>query len=392
MAEVDASIPDVDPDWLAKWIPLPYRCAILVTLGIALWGVNLRVLRASGIDTPSLIKYPPRVSHTDAPHHRSVFRFATGLAIPLAASIFAHLAVTRVFGIQTFLFPDVTLVLLLGVVFLFPTQWLNWISRLMPGTLRSSWPVQGRARLRSMLARVVRGGLADDGSKFGDVLLTDALTSYARPICEVYVSLAMMVTHNHAHDLRLSIIVPLLAAAPFLMRFRQCLLDKQPANAIKYLTALPPLALSHYMKFDSNAKPITILGLPLWPLWLCALLINAIYSFYWDIYRDWDFDLRRYNLRSRRIWEPVEIYWAMVPVDLVLRLAWAFKLSSHLSYYYDLEAGLFLLEILEVVRRFLWVFFRVEAEHFRNGHASREVLLGELGEVGRRDAVDDDSD
>ena len=47
MADVDASVPD--RDWLAKYIPLPYRVAILVNLGIYAWGVNLRQLRASGI-------------------------------------------------------------------------------------------------------------------------------------------------------------------------------------------------------------------------------------------------------------------------------------------------------------------------------------------------------
>ena len=185
-----------------------------------------------------------------------------------------------------------------------------------------------------------------------------------------------MATGSHTRALRLTPIVPILAAAPFLMRFRQCLLDNQRANALKYLTALPPLALSHYMKFETPTSPLFVLGLPVWHLWLFFLLLNASYSFYWDVYRDWDLDLRRPDLRAKRVWEPVELYWAMVPVDLILRLAWAFKLSSHLSYYYDLEAGLFLLEILEVMRRFLWVFFRVEAEHFRVAPMERDLLLG----------------
>lgn len=68
----------------------------------------------------------------------------------------------------------------------------------------------------------------------------------------------------------------------------------------------------------------------------------------------------------------------MVGVDLLLRFAWALKLSPHLEHFYDIEGGIFLLELLEVSRRFLWVFFRVETEHIRTKYPS-DILLGEMG-------------
>lgn len=68
----------------------------------------------------------------------------------------------------------------------------------------------------------------------------------------------------------------------------------------------------------------------------------------------------------------------MIGVDLLLRYAWAFKLSPHLDHFYDIEGGIFLLELLEIFRRFLWVFFRVETEWVRARHSS-DVQLIDLG-------------
>lgn len=68
----------------------------------------------------------------------------------------------------------------------------------------------------------------------------------------------------------------------------------------------------------------------------------------------------------------------MIAVDLLLRFAWALKLSPHLEHFYDIEGGIFLLELLEVFRRFLWVFFRVETEAIRM-KASSDVLLDDIG-------------
>jgi len=49
-------------------------------------------------------------------------------------------------------------------------------------------------------------------------------------------------------------------------------------------------------------------------------------------------------------------------VDLLLRCTWSFKLSPHLDHFNDLEGGIFLMEFLEVLRRWMWIFFRVETE------------------------------
>jgi hypothetical protein len=61
------------------------------------------------------------------------------------------------------------------------------------------------------------------------------------------------------------------------------------------------------------------------------------------------------------------IYYICVIIDLLLRFTWSLKLSSHLHHLHDIESGIYLLEALELARRWMWVFLRVEWENVKNG-------------------------
>jgi hypothetical protein len=54
------------------------------------------------------------------------------------------------------------------------------------------------------------------------------------------------------------------------------------------------------------------------------------------------------------------------------------KLSVHLEHFNDFEGGIFVLELMEVFRRWMWVFFRVETEWVRT-KGSGDLLLDDLG-------------
>ena len=118
-----------------------------------------------------------------------------------------------------------------------------------------------------------------------------------------------------------------------------------------------------------------------------AAMLNSLYSFYWDIARDWDLTLfsqkrndpsHPYGLRRMRVFDAPSLYYAVIVVDLALRCSWSMKLSVHLEHFNDIEGGIFMLELLEIFRRWMWVFFRVEAEWLR-ARASGDVLLDDLG-------------
>lgn len=160
----------------------------------------------------------------------------------------------------------------------------------------------------------------------------------------------------------------------------------------------------------------------LFQLWLLAAAINSLYSFWWDVTHDWGFDLllpraysgqqpryppKRlvlpglhssrsesiassprdtptkeryadeetssyfrsnytharypYGLRPTLLFS-LPIYPFVIVADLVLRLTWSVKLSSHLHSYSEGDFMIFCFEFAELLRRWMWLFIRVEWE------------------------------
>lgn len=145
------------------------------------------------------------------------------------------------------------------------------------------WPLNrasrnGRIQFLLSFKRVLIGGLATDQRKFGDILLADAMTSYARIFGDVYVSFCMFftgeiyATSKPDRSCGKPIVVPIIIAVPFLIRLRQCLTEylraqrasSQPgagnshlANALKYATAFPVIYLAAKMR---NYNPLDFNG------------------------------------------------------------------------------------------------------------------------------------
>lgn len=87
--------------------------------------------------------------------------------------------------------------------------------------------------------------------------------------------------------------------------------------------------------------------------------------------RDWELTLfsskrssgeHPWGLRQNRHFVANEFYYSAIILDFLLRATWSFKLSPHLDYINEMEGGIFILELLEVFRRWVWTFFRVERE------------------------------
>ena len=87
-----------------------------------------------------------------------------------------------------------------------------------------------------------------------------------------------------------------------------------------------------------------------------------------------------YGLRSRLLY-PLPIYPIALFINLILRLTWSIKLSSHLHARAQSEGSLFIfwVEVAEIVRRWVWVFIRVEWEivkRVQEGGGHAEVANG----------------
>lgn len=281
----------------------------------------------------------------------------------------------------------------------------------------------GRYHFLGTLKRVSIGGIAtaQDG-KFGDILLADVLTSYAKVLGDLFVSLCMFfssggsATKKPDRNCGGQFIVPVIIAIPSLIRFRQCIIEylrvkssnrrsggvgkhgwggQHLANALKYASAFPVIilsALQRSLSFDEASIGMSTKSV--YRLWLFAVLVNSCYSFYWDIAKDWDLTLfsssrertapdHPWGLRPRLYFPIHDVYYVAIGLDFILRCTWSLKLSPHLDHFNDLEGGIFVMEFLEVLRRWIWIFFRVETEWVRHSSAGMgpmgqdDILLGD---------------
>ncbi|PHH88663.1 hypothetical protein CDD83_7247 [Cordyceps sp. RAO-2017] len=392
--------PAVEPqlDAFSLVFPLPYRVGFIVTLAVWGWGFNLHYLCLAGIDVPALIRYPGRTSPHHAAHHVSTYRLATALSSLFVLSI-------GLFWLLTWRVPSRVV-----AYDWLPMTYLVALAALFFAPLRNL-PGGGRRRFLATLRRVGIGGIAEahDG-KFGDILLADVLTSYAKVGGDLFVTLCMFFSPGGSSTDRPdrncggTVVVPLLMAVPSLIRFRQCITEylrvrrapyrestgwggQHLANALKYSTAFPVLITSSLQRSAESDGARAAL----YRAWLAAVLLNSLYSFYWDVAKDWDltlFSTRRernspyhaWGLRDRLVFRPAALYYAVIGLDLMLRCTWSMKLSPHLDRFSDFETGIFLIELLEVLRRWIWIFFRVETEWIRTtstGLGSDDILLGD---------------
>ncbi|KAH6671160.1 protein-ER retention protein-like protein [Halenospora varia] len=415
-------------DSFSLTLPLPYRIALVIVLGAWAWGVNLHYLALAKIDVPSLLQYPSRASpRTDPPHHLSTYRLATLLSLPLGFSLLLFWALSHrnpELVIHYDYLPMSYLCVILAIFFL-------------PIRRFSS---AGRTRFLTTLRRVSIGGIAQAGAgKFGDILLADVLTSYAKIIADLFVALCMFFQANGSATSRPDrgcggqYIVPIVIAIPSLIRFRQCIIEylrvkasnkrnggigsqgwggQHLANAAKYFSAFPVIILSALQRnLSLDHEDVGLTETALYRLWLLAVFVNSFYSFYWDVTKDWDLSLFTsarttssypFGLRPRLCFPSKEIYYFAIVTDLLLRCTWSLKLSPHLDHFADFESGIFLMGLLEVGRRWMWIFFRVETEWVRNtssgglgapgmGPGQDDVLLGDFSSSGR-DTDDEDFD
>ncbi|EXC23143.1 SPX and EXS domain-containing protein 1 [Morus notabilis] len=166
-----------------------------------------------------------------------------------------------------------------------------------------------------------------------------------------------------------SVAIPIVLVLPYLFRLFQCLRQYKDTgekttllNALKYSTAVPVIFLSA-LKYHVFPEKWTNFYRP---LWLLSSVLNSLYSFYWDVTRDWDlsgftriFKFSRPHPLSNMLYGRKWVYFWVLGSNLILRCTWTYKLSAHLRHNY---LTLFTITALEIFRRFQWVFFRVENE------------------------------
>eukprot|EP00891_Asterochloris_glomerata_P005844 jgi/Astpho2/5844/e_gw1.00080.60.1_t len=224
---------------------------------------------------------------------------------------------------------------------------------------------------------------------WSDFLLADVLTSLAKPlsdaeraVCHLLTGPVMLPASTVCGSS--SWLIAFTLCLPYVWRLCQCIrvyrdtgARPQLFNALKYSTAFPVIILSS-MKYHVT--------LGQWnsaykPLWLLSACLNSGYSYYWDIERDWEISffssssmmgVRKPVLKEKLLYHKA-FYTYLMLSNLVLRLSWTYKLSPHLR---RNHFTVLMFTLLEVFRRFQWMFVRIEVELRKLQHNQPE--LGQL--------------
>ncbi|CAB0011138.1 unnamed protein product [Nesidiocoris tenuis] len=171
---------------------------------------------------------------------------------------------------------------------------------------------------------------------------------------------------------------------PAWMRFAQCLRryrDSREAfphlvNAGKYsttffvvlFTTLKSVYKDDYVDGDFN---------PFFYTWLGANIVSTIYAYAWDIFMDWGLcDSNAGDnkfLREEIVYSSRFFYYFAIIEDLLIRCSWFFTHLATSKAQVDSELLTSITAPLEVFRRFIWNFFRLENEHLNNCGKFRAV-------------------
>ncbi|KAG8213619.1 EXS family-domain-containing protein, partial [Butyriboletus roseoflavus] len=418
---------------LAASFPLPFRVLFLVGLGVLGWATNLHGLQLLGIDGPGALEFqasshlplrsPSSSGHFSARSFYSpLYRIFAGYTSWCFAAWLLFRAATQSDTDLVDLFRYVPAVCMLGVVTALMCPYDIFHKR------ERDW-------FLSTATRCLFSGF-DSSVYFSDIVFADVLTSFAKVLGDMWLSLCMLLPGGSllqlpSQDGWYQWILPSLMSLPYLIRLRQCLIEyyaptnssrRSLFNAIKYASSFPVIFLSAAQRIvisDLEQTHRTQQGWhgehPLFRLWLMSVVVNSSYSFWWDLTNDWGLDLlatsstrpREGSPRSRKsntisssrshesisspdqtsssfdtpgrrdtlypyglravLLYPLPAYPMVIFLNFILRMTWSIKLSSHLYSQSDGSALIFWLEMAEVLRRWIWVFLRIEWEVVRRG-------------------------
>lgn len=190
-------------------------------------------------------------------------------------------------------------------------------------------------------------------------------------------------------------------------------------NALKYFSIIPVLVSGFLLRLPdyTNSNWVQQFWSVLFPNLILRLfrifflVLNSAYSYWWDIRYDWDlghWHSKYFLLRDRLVLrlpsisslvqplssrkhsaseedvsqrqqelqedvvigrnvyplptpaQPLLYYFALI-VNLMARFAWAWRLLLiHWGLHLDAEFSVFALQLIEIVRRWMWLFFRLE--------------------------------
>ncbi|KAM3363807.1 Phosphate transporter PHO1 -like protein 5 [Capsicum baccatum] len=295
--------------------------------------------------------------------YRQVLLLASGLSLLALAAALSHLDMdmdpkTRKFETVTELIPLGLVIVLLLIVFC-PLNIIYRSSRFF--LLRTAW--------HCICAPLYKVTLPD-------FLLADQLTSQVQAIRSLQFYVCYYVWGNfrtRSNKCQESSVYQILyivvAIIPFWSRFIQCLRrlfeekdSMQGLNALKYFSTI--VALVMRTLYDQKRGTF-------WRVMAASTSgITTVANTYWDLVIDWGLlqrNSRNRWLRDKLLVPHKIVYFVAIVLDIILRFVWMqLVLDIRELPFLHRKAFVAVVACLEILRRGIWNFFRLENEHLNN--------------------------
>eukprot|EP00850_Spirogloea_muscicola_P016043 SM000127S26659 [mRNA] locus=s127:380596:386087:+ [translate_table: standard] len=165
------------------------------------------------------------------------------------------------------------------------------------------------------------------------------------------------------------------AILPYWFRMMQCLrryVDEKDKghlyNCAKYLSAVVGVALSLLHTFSPTIRSLILA--------IISAIIATIYQSYWDLCVDWGLLQSKSSnpwLRDQLTLKSKFMYFVAMIANVLLRFAWLQTVTRFHFGSLNPSVANYLFAALEVLRRGIWNFFRLENEHLNNVGRFRAV-------------------
>lgn len=402
---VDAHIrPESNPTgdyWIDAVIPL-YRCTGFAILCYWMWGLNVLVWTRFKINYLFLMQLHPRASSS----HRQIFTHCITLSLIFLTNFIIYFKMQRGdFPRSGGMAPSILPVGLFIFLALIVLPWPGC------GTPSKQWVILFLQVCAAPFAPVT----------FTHVFVGDVLTSVVKPLIDVAYSFCFIgsgiwlhgeiTADNGSKCLKSTALneffTPFLSALPLYLRMQQCFRRYYETrqrfphmiNAGKYATAASVVFIG-VIHTQSVTKGAGSGGET--ALWILALIASTCYSYAWDLTQDWGL-LRTHQgpgvfpLRADLIYGPGRgKYYAAIVLDLLFRFAWSLTFvpataNSPLGTWF--HTGLNpIVTAMEIVRRGVWSFFRVEQEHLTQVVAYQRMMDDPSASAAERELGGEDSE
>ncbi|KAL7015032.1 hypothetical protein ACKWTF_016251 [Chironomus riparius] len=337
-----------------------YRAPFLFIEFLFLWSLNVYGWRSCGVNHVLIFEINPR-SHLSEQH---IMELAAVFGVLWCISVLSFMF-SSALSIPAYVNP-LLLYIFMALFLLNPTKTFRHEARF--------WTVK-------ILSRVICAPFFY--VNFADFWIADQLNSIVPAFLDLQYFFCFYTTNgdwskaeNPQQCTESYVVRTIVAMLPAYFRMAQCLRRFRDtkeafphlANAAKYASSFFVVIFSSITMATTGSYPKSTHN-PFFYFWIVSAIVSSCYAYGWDVYMDWglmSMEGENKFLRDEIVYSNTWFYYIAMVEDFILRFGWTLSMSLIEMGYIDSDIMLSILAPLEVFRRFIWNYFRLENEHLNN--------------------------